>query len=104
MARRRDENQLHIEMDSAEEHLLTGHDGPGTFDNGRFSPDGATVYLSSNKDRDLTAFARIQLGSEGQPGASEVIAARDDAELEAFELTDDGSTAALLWNVAGRSE
>jgi len=104
MASRSDDNLFLLDLASAEEHLLTGHDGPGTFDNGRFSPDGATVYLSSNKDRDLTAFARIQLGSEGQPGASEVIAARDDAELEAFELTDDGSTGALLWNVAGRSE
>ena len=104
MASRSDDNLFLLDLASAEEHLLTGHDGPGTFDNGRFSPDGATVYLSSNKDRDLTAFARIQLGSEGQPGASEVIAARDDAELEAFELTDDGRTVALLWNVAGRSE
>lgn len=32
------------------------------------------------------------------------VAARDDAELEAFALNDDGATAALLWNVAGRGE
>src|SRR5262249_6032252 len=48
--------------------------------------------------------ARIQVDPSGRPGPIEIIAARDDAELEAFEITDDGTTAALLWNVAGRSE
>ncbi|HJX29735.1 MAG TPA: S9 family peptidase, partial [Thermoanaerobaculia bacterium] len=33
----------------------------------------------------------------------EVIAGRDDADLGAFELTEDGRTAALIWNVAGES-
>jgi dipeptidyl aminopeptidase/acylaminoacyl peptidase len=104
MASRGDDNLFLLDLESGTEHLLTFHDGPGSFDNGRFSPDGSTVYLVSNKDRDLTAFARIQIDPTGHPGPIEVIAARDNAELEIFEITDDGTTAALLWNVAGKSE
>jgi dipeptidyl aminopeptidase/acylaminoacyl peptidase len=104
MASRSDDNLFLLDLASGAEILLTPHEGPGTFDNGRFSPDGTTVYLISNKDRELTAFARVQIDPAGQPGPIEVVAARDDAELEAFEVTDEGSTAALVWNVAGRSE
>jgi dipeptidyl aminopeptidase/acylaminoacyl peptidase len=101
-ASRGDDDLLLLQSD--EEVLLTPHEGPGSFDNGRFSPDGAAVYLRSNKDRDLSCFARILIAPDGKPGPIETIAARDDAELESFELTGDGTTAALLWNVAGRSE
>ena len=37
-------------------------------------------------------------------GDIEDVAARDDAELGSFAITDNGSQAALLWNVGGRSE
>jgi dipeptidyl aminopeptidase/acylaminoacyl peptidase len=37
-------------------------------------------------------------------GALEVIAGRDDADLGAFEVTEDGKTAALVWNVAGEAQ
>jgi dipeptidyl aminopeptidase/acylaminoacyl peptidase len=104
LASRGDDNLLLLDLASSQERLLTPHEGPGEFDGGRFSPDGTTVYLRSNLDRDLTAFARIKLDPAGNPGPIETIAARDDAMLESFELTDDGTTAALLWNVAGRSE
>lgn len=86
------------------ELLLTPHEGPGAFGSGHFSPDGGTVFLASNADRDLLAFARIVLGPDGEPGPIEVLASRDDAELEDFALTTDGTSAALLWNAAGRSE
>jgi dipeptidyl aminopeptidase/acylaminoacyl peptidase len=62
------------------------------------------IYLLSNQDRELVAFGRIQLGLDGQPGPIEVLAERGDAELQTFAITDDGATAVLLWNVAGRNE
>jgi dipeptidyl aminopeptidase/acylaminoacyl peptidase len=83
---------------------LTPHEGPGTFFGGSFSPDGRSVYLGSNKDRDLLAFARVKLDQNGQPGPIEVLAARDNAELSAFEINEQGTMAALVWNVAGLSE
>lgn len=36
-------------------------------------------------------------------GSVEVIAGREDADLSSFEISDDGRTAALLWNVAGEA-
>ena len=103
MESRSDDNLLLVDLASGEEQLLTPHQGPGSFDNGRFAPDGRAIYFLSNADRELTAFARSRLDTLNRPGPIEVLAERADAELQAFELADDG-TAALVWNVAGRSE
>ena len=92
------------DLESGAEHLLTPHEGPGSFGGGSFSPDGSTVYLSSNLDRDLIAFSRVRLAADGAPGPIEILAARDDAELQSSTITEDGATAALIWNAAGRSE
>jgi dipeptidyl aminopeptidase/acylaminoacyl peptidase len=103
MVSRSDDNLLLVDLASGHERLLTPHTGPGSFLDGRFSPDGRTIYLLSNQKRELVAFARIQLGTNGQPGSIEVLVERDDAEVQAFAITEDGQTAALLWNVAGRN-
>jgi dipeptidyl aminopeptidase/acylaminoacyl peptidase len=101
----RGDNDLYLlDLASGEEVLLTPHEGPGTFYGGVFSPDGSTIYLSSNRDRDKLAFARVRLDARGRPGPIEVIAAREDAELDDLVVTEDGRTAVLIWNVAGRSE
>ncbi|MEO8972209.1 MAG: S9 family peptidase, partial [Ktedonobacteraceae bacterium] len=85
---------------------LTPHEGPGSFEEGKFAPDGRTIYLASNKERELIAFARVRLqdAEPGKIGEIEVIAGREDAELSSFDISEDGTTAALLWNVAGRCE
>jgi dipeptidyl aminopeptidase/acylaminoacyl peptidase len=104
MRQRSDNDLFLIDLASGAETRLTPHEGPGSFGNGTFSPDGRTLYLASNKDRELIAFARLTLDSAGHPGAIEVIAARDDAELQEFAISEDGITAALVWNAGGRSE
>lgn len=104
MVNRSDDNLYLIDMTRRQETLLTPHSGPGSFEQGQFSSDGCTIYLTSNADRETAAFARIELGADGQPGPIEVLIGRDDAELQGFEISDDGSTAALNWNIAGRSE
>ncbi len=103
MQSRSDNNLLLLDLASGEEALLTPHEAPGSFGGGLFSPDGGTVYLFSNKDRDLAAFARVPLDAKGRPQPIEILAARDGAELQGFTLTTDGKTAALLWNAGGRS-
>jgi dipeptidyl aminopeptidase/acylaminoacyl peptidase len=102
--RGRGDNDLYlVNLQSHAETLATPHDPPGSFD-GVFAPDGRSIYLSSDKDRDKPAFARIDIGSGDRIGTPQIVAARDDAELGGFEIDDRGTTAALLWNVAGRSE
>ncbi len=104
MQSRSDNNLVLRDLATGEEVLLTPHEPPGSFGGGRFSPDGNTVYLASNKDRDLIAFARVRLDGDGRPGPIEILAERRDAELQSLVLSDDGATAALLWNVGGKSE
>jgi dipeptidyl aminopeptidase/acylaminoacyl peptidase len=60
--------------------------------------------MSSDKDRDTAAFARVRIEGSDRISAPEVIAARTDAELGGFAINDEGTKAALLWNVAGRNE
>lgn len=100
---RGDNNLYLVEIATGKETLLTPHEGPGSF-SGEFSPDGRGVYLASNKDRDKRAFARLRFSENGQPGPIEVLASRENAELDGFEINEQGTLAALLWNVAGRSE
>ncbi|MCD4706402.1 MAG: S9 family peptidase [Candidatus Sabulitectum sp.] len=104
MVNRSDNNLYVINLEDGEEILLTPHEGPGSFDGGRFAPDGKTVYLSSNKDRDRIAFCKMAIDENGKPGAIEILVDRSDAELQGFDITRDGKTASLLWNVAGFNE
>lgn len=101
----RGDNNLHlIDLATGKEELLTPHEPPGTFGGGLFSPDGSTVYLASNKDDDRTGFAKVALGPDGKPGPIQRLKFRDDAELDAIQVDEQGKTAALIWNVGGRSE
>lgn len=140
LVNRGDDNLFLVDLADSREVLLTPHDGPGQF-YGKFSADGETVYLQSNKDRERLAFAKVELRRAAaaqksksrslaglrraikrnlffvypalrskslrqdiQPGEIELLIARDDAVLESFDLNDHGTVAALVWNVAGRSE
>ena len=104
LAQRGDNNLSLVDLRGGPERLLTPHEGPGSFGSASFTPDGRTIYLSSNRDRDRIAFARIRLDDNGLPGPIEVVAAREDAELSGFKVDEEGKVAALVWSVAGRSE
>lgn len=101
---RGDNNLFLVEVATGKEALLTPHEPPGSFGNARFTPDSRTIYFTSNKDRDLAAFARVRLNADNRPGEIEVIAARDDAEAASSIIDEKGEKLALLWNVAGKSE
>jgi dipeptidyl aminopeptidase/acylaminoacyl peptidase len=104
MLHRGDDNLFLVDLHTGEERLLTPHEGPASSSGGLFSPNGQTIYLASNVGREMAAFCRVVLSADGVPGPCEVLAARDDTELEGFAIDEQGSTAALLWNVAGRNE
>jgi len=104
MANRSDNDLFLIEIATGIERLLTPHEGPGSFGGGRFSPDGRSIYFSSNRDRELMALVQVSLNAQGEPGPMELFAQRNDADLQEFEISYDGRTAALIWNIGGRSE
>ena len=93
-----------LDLLTGAETLLTEHEGPGSFHNARFTPSGDTVYLSTDYERNKTAFCRINLSSTGQPGPIEVLRGREDAVLNLFALSPDGTQATLCWSMAGRCE
>ncbi len=98
---RGDNDLLLVNVADGREVKLTPHSGVAESFNARFS-DGQTVYFVSNVDRDRDALARVRMRADGSPGPMEIIAARDDADLDGFEINDQEDTAALLWNVGGR--
>jgi dipeptidyl aminopeptidase/acylaminoacyl peptidase len=101
--RSRGDNNLYLlNLTTGQDTLLTRHDGVAQYF-GAISSDGSAVYMASNEGRDLSALARVKL-SGGTPGKQEVIRERTDAELDGVRLNDQGTVAALMWNVAGRSE
>jgi len=105
LVNRGDNNLYLVELATGKETLLTPHQGPGSF-SGEFAPDGRAVYLETNAGRDQIAFGRMELSADGsgKPGKVTLLAQRPDAEIGSFALDEAGTTAAVLWNVAGRSE
>ncbi len=103
--------------------------GVGMVGLGRFGPSGAAaagtiLYLLSDAGRERAALVAVTLGEDGRLLATEVVAARDDADLERFALLPAGipgglaglrpagvapgigggaPAAVLAWNVDGRT-
>ena len=71
---------------------------------GRFTPDGTRMLLLTDGGRERAALVSVEVMRDASPTSPTVLAERDDAELEHLALTEDGATAALVWNVSGRSE
>jgi dipeptidyl aminopeptidase/acylaminoacyl peptidase len=89
-----------LDLEAGEERHLTPHQGQSTCTDAWFSAAGDAVHLVSDDGRDRHALVRLALDG----GEIEVVAERADAELEAAVPTPDATRAALLWNLAGRSE
>ena len=101
VAHRGDNNVFLLDIAEGSERLLTAHDPPASFENARFSADGVSVYLVSNRDTEMACLCRMSL-AEGS--GWEAVRARADAELQEFAMSRDGALAALIWNIAGRHE
>ncbi|MFI6787890.1 S9 family peptidase [Nonomuraea sp. NPDC050383] len=83
---------------------------PGSTDYGILSPDGETAYLLSDAGRDRAALLAVRggervlvRGDELEARSHDVLAQREDAELDQFALSADGRRAVLVWNEHGRS-
>ncbi|MEV4946375.1 prolyl oligopeptidase family serine peptidase [Streptomyces sp. NPDC053755] len=71
---------------------------------GRFSPDGRTLWLRSDHERQFAALLAAGLGEDGGRLGLSVLAEREDCDLELLAFAEDGRTAALAWNVRGATE
>ncbi|MCA1732242.1 MAG: hypothetical protein LC732_01405, partial [Acidobacteria bacterium] len=100
---RGNDNLYLVDRESGREALLTPHEGPAEF-SGVLSPDGRTVWLTTNASTDRAALGRVVIGENGAPGPIEILISREDAELDGIEIDPSGSKLLLFWNVAGRSE
>lgn len=78
--------------------LVPDRPGDGCTEAGGFLPDG-TIWACSDVGLPLAGLHALP-----PDGAPHVLAARPDAGLDTVAVTDDGRTAALVWNVLGHSE
>ncbi len=101
---RGDNNLYLVDLKTGKETLLTPHEGKAQSGWGQLSLDGKTVYVGSNVGRDRAAFGVITLGPDGAPSPIRYLASRDDAVADGAVLSENGATAALMWNAGGRSE
>ncbi|GAA2857591.1 peptidase S9 [Actinoplanes cyaneus] len=80
--------------------LISGTEEPLTRgEQAIFSPGGGCVYARS-EDGELTTVVRVTEDTS-EVLAGSAAAFEDPAEVEAFAVTTDGRTAAVLWNVRG---
>jgi dipeptidyl aminopeptidase/acylaminoacyl peptidase len=100
---RGDDNLYLLDLASGKDTLITKHDGVALFF-GEIAPDGGAAYVGTNKDRDLMAFGKIKFTADGTPGNIEILAERQDGELDGVAINKQGTLAVLNWNVKGRTE
>ncbi|MFF4824072.1 alpha/beta fold hydrolase [Streptomyces sp. NPDC001312] len=71
---------------------------------GTFAPDGRTLWLRSDHDREHAALYAVALDRRGRRLRLTVAAQRDGSGLELLAVDRDGRGAVLSWNVRGVSE
>ncbi|MFI2645353.1 S9 family peptidase [Streptomyces sp. NPDC018610] len=71
---------------------------------GGFAPDGLTVWLRSDHEREFAALFALRLDPRGQRRGLAVAAGRPDRGLELLALDRTGRGALLSWNARGLSE
>src|SRR5262245_39650809 len=91
------------DLDTKQEIVLTPHDGP-LIAYGELAPAGSAAYIVNNLTTDKLIVSRMPIDAAGKPGEMTTFAARDDAEVDGFVVSDDGRLAVLTWNVGGRAE
>lgn len=93
---------LLVDSRSGSSTELLGADA--TIADARFGPDDRTIYLHTDAGREYAALLALPRVAAGYPESTELIAARDGAELERFALEPTGRAVVVVWNVEGRSE
>jgi dipeptidyl aminopeptidase/acylaminoacyl peptidase len=81
-------------------------DAPGGLasEDGRFAPDGRSVFVRASlpgpPGADRAGLVQVELSEDGVPGGARVVLTRPDADLDGYALRTDGTVLAV-WNVGG---
>ena len=82
--------------------LLPG--GEATLAEARFGVTGTQLFVHTDAGRERVALLAVTLYGDGEPPLVHLVAERPDDDLDLVALDPAGARAALVWNVAGRSE
>lgn len=91
-----DNDLLLVDVETEETELLTPHAGDALFEAAGFTPDGRSLYVATNRDREFVNRARIELETKALR-----FLADEDADTDAFTLSRDGRTLAWVVNRDG---
>ncbi|HEV7127731.1 MAG TPA: S9 family peptidase [Ktedonobacterales bacterium] len=101
-----DDDLFLVPLDGAAPRLLTAHEGEAAYIAPRFAPDSHTLYVLTNRDRELLAPAALDLAAAILPDAHVPLTILADAPWEAdasLALSPDGDTLAWSLNEDGSS-
>jgi dipeptidyl aminopeptidase/acylaminoacyl peptidase len=88
-----------LQLSTGEVDWLTLHDGEASFDNPQFSKDGKQIYFLTNKDREFTGLASLNISSKEISWLDET-----DWDLEELTISSDKNLLAYAINEGGISK
>lgn len=94
-----DNDLYRLDLGTGEATLLTPHEGEARFRSPNVTPDGAHLYLATDRDGDFVRLARLDLATLGVEYLTP-----DDHDVEEVELSRDGGLLAATRNVGGYSD
>lgn len=101
-----DTDLLLVPLDGGAPTLLTAHEGEAAYESPRFAPDGRTLYVLTNRDREFLAPAALDLSATPQPDTHAPLRLLVETTWDAeggLALSKDGRSLAWASNENGRS-
>jgi dipeptidyl aminopeptidase/acylaminoacyl peptidase len=98
-----------IDVESGRQRPVLAPDAPGgqASEDGRFGPDGRSVFLRASLPgepfADRAGLVEVPLSEDGAPGEGRVVLYRADADLDGYALRTDGTVLAV-WTADGVTE
>jgi len=91
-----DSDLILLDLESSEATHLTSHTPPVMYAHGQFSPDGRTIFFTTDAASEFSRVARMGLGDRRIAYLSD-----DDADVDWLRLSPDGKLLAIMRNYDG---
>ena len=85
-----------LDLQSGEATRLTPHTPPVVYEHGQFSPDGRTIFFTTDADSEFSRAARMSIATRHLEYLS-----ADDADVDWLRLSPDGKLLAIIRNYDG---